>query len=67
MTATKKRMFTRKHYLALQSVIRAYSVAAPIESHENTVNLIRAICAMFRAEYPEFDENRFLKLSGLSD
>lgn len=63
----QKRYFTRKHYIALQDIIRAHTLAAPIESQGFTIALVREMCMMFLAEYPEFDEDKFLRLCGLID
>lgn len=65
--AKASRAFTRKHYIALQAVIRDYVVTYPVENQEVILPLIKLMCEMFRKEYPAFDEHRFMKLSGLID
>lgn len=62
-----KRHFTRQHYLALQDVIRAFVVAAPIDSQATILDLVKAMCVLFASEYPDFDEKRFLRLCALAD
>lgn len=62
-----KRHFTRKHYEALQRVFRAFIIASPVDGLETVTDLARAICDMLHAEYPDFDEDRFMRLCGLID
>lgn len=62
-----KRHFTRKHYLAMQDIIRAHVAAAPFEDQDAIKRLVEALCVMLASEYPDFHAERFLRLCGLID
>lgn len=62
-----RRIFRRKHYLAMQTVIRSYAAAAPFEAQEHCLALTNQLCDMLEKEYPEFQRKRFLRLCGLID
>lgn len=61
------RHFMRKHYRVIQEITRDYVTQAPIEAQEYLLPFTRKLCQAFKDEYPEFDEERFLKLCALID
>lgn len=61
------RYFTRKHYLLISDFVRLHIVQSPVEAQEYILPLMQNLCTVFKAEYPEFDEQRFLKLCALID
>lgn len=61
------RYFVRKHYRVIENITRQHIVEMPVEGQEYLTPYVRKLCAAFTAEYPMFDETRFLKLCGLID